>query len=71
MGIGTHLTNDVGHKALNIVMKLTHADFGNGPVGLVKLSDDAGKETGEPSDIDLAKRVLGISSLSTVLGGEG
>jgi nicotinate phosphoribosyltransferase len=38
-GIGTHLSNDVGHKTLNIVMKLTHA---NGqPVA--KVSDSPGK----------------------------
>jgi nicotinate phosphoribosyltransferase len=62
MGIGTHLTNDVGHKPLNIVMKLTHADFGDGMIGLVKLSDDAGKETGDPRDIEIAKRVLGVAA---------
>lgn len=38
-GIGTHLTNDVGHPPLNVVMKLTRA---NGqPVA--KLSDSPGK----------------------------
>ncbi len=58
MGIGTHLTNDVGHKPLNIVMKLMEADFGDGMIGLVKLSDDVGKETGVRSDIETAKRVL-------------
>ena len=59
-GIGTHLTNDVGHKALNIVIKLTHADFGHGPVGLIKLSDEPGKHTGDPADIQAAKHVLGL-----------
>jgi nicotinate phosphoribosyltransferase len=60
MGIGTHLTNDVGHKPLNIVIKLTHADFGDGMKGVIKLSDDPGKYTGEPEDVELAKRVLGL-----------
>ena len=60
MGIGTHLTNDVGHKPLNIVMKLTHADFGNGWVGLVKLSDDPGKYTGNARDIENVKRAVGM-----------
>lgn len=38
-GIGTNLTNDVGYKALNIVMKVVEAD--GQPVA--KLSDAAGK----------------------------
>jgi nicotinate phosphoribosyltransferase len=38
-GIGTHLTNDVGVPALNIVMKLTHCN--GAPVA--KLSDTPGK----------------------------
>jgi nicotinate phosphoribosyltransferase len=59
-GIGTFLTNDVGHKALNMVIKLTHADFGFGPVGLVKLSDEPGKHTGDAGDIAAAKQTLGI-----------
>jgi nicotinate phosphoribosyltransferase len=62
MGIGTQLTNDVGHKPLNIVMKLTHANFGDGDIGLVKLSDDPAKHTGDPADVELARRVLRIGS---------
>lgn len=58
-GIGTFLTNDVGHKPLNIVIKLVAVDFGDGPVGLVKLSDDAGKYTGEAGDIQAALRLIG------------
>lgn len=42
-GWGTGLTNDLGVKPLNIVMKLTAIDGR----GTVKLSDDAGKHTGE------------------------
>ena len=59
-GIGTNFTNDVGVKPLNMVIKLTSADFGNGPVNVVKLSDDAGKHTGNSVAIDLAKRELGL-----------
>ena len=29
--------------------------------GVVKLSDDAGKYTGEPADVELAKRTLGLA----------
>lgn len=46
-GWGTGLTNDMGLKALSIVMKATHV---NG-VGTVKLSDDLGKHTGAESDV--------------------
>lgn len=60
-GIGTYLTNDVGVKPLNMVIKLATADFGHGPVDVVKLSDTPGKHTGNPEAIDLVKRELGIS----------
>ena len=63
-GIGTNLTNDVGNgiKGLNIVMKLFRCkmiekDRWN---ECIKLSDVAGKHTGSPEEILLAKRVLGI-----------
>jgi nicotinate phosphoribosyltransferase len=46
-GWGTGLTNNVGVRPLNIVMKATCV---NG-IGTVKLSDDAGKHTGSPADI--------------------
>jgi len=59
-GIGTNFTNDVGVKPLNMVIKLTSADFGSGPVNVVKLSDDAGKHTGDVEAIAQAKRELGI-----------
>ncbi len=46
-GWGTTLTNDLGIKALNIVMKATHVRLPNGEeADLVKLSDNAGKHTG-------------------------
>lgn len=59
-GIGTYLTNDVGVKPLNMVIKL----FECKPSGCqeflptVKLSDVEGKHTGDPQEIDLCLRVL-------------
>jgi nicotinate phosphoribosyltransferase len=49
-GIGTNLSNDVGRKPLNIVMKLLEC---NG-TPLVKLSDDIGKAMG---DLEMIERV--------------
>jgi nicotinate phosphoribosyltransferase len=60
-GIGTFLTNDVGHAPLNIVIKLIAVDFGDGPAPVVKLSDDAGKYTGERRRIEAAREELGIA----------
>ena len=59
-GIGTNFTNDVGVKPLNMVIKMTSADFGHGEVNVVKLSDDAGKNTGDPNTVESVKRELGI-----------
>lgn len=61
-GIGTHLTNDVGShvKPLNMVIKMATADFGNGIVDVVKLSDTPGKHTGKSEAITLVKQQLGI-----------
>ena len=59
-GIGTHFSNDVGVKPLNMVIKMTGADFGNGMVNVVKLSDDIGKHTGNPEAIEMAKKELGL-----------
>jgi nicotinate phosphoribosyltransferase len=60
-GIGTFLTNDVGHRPLNIVMKLVAADFGHGMVGVIKLSDDPGKHLGEAPRIAAALAELAIA----------
>lgn len=61
-GIGTFLTNDVGVKALNMVIKLTHVK--ENPKGkyhkTVKLSDTPGKHTGDLKEIELCKLVLEI-----------
>lgn len=59
-GIGTHLTNDIGPQPLNIVIKMeasrSSAELGWHPV--IKLSDDSGKHTGDPDEIELCKRTL-------------
>ena len=60
-GIGTNLTNDVGLKPMNIVMKLIAAQSINGDwIPTVKLSDEQGKYTGDPKMIELAKEFLRI-----------
>ncbi|AYO56981.1 nicotinate phosphoribosyltransferase [Chryseobacterium sp. 6424] len=60
-GIGTNLTNDVGVKPMNIVMKLTAARSITGDwIPTVKLSDEPGKHTGDPKMIELAKEFLRI-----------
>jgi nicotinate phosphoribosyltransferase len=59
-GIGTHLTNDVGVKPLNMVIKLTAITINSTWVSTVKLSDDPGKHTGAIEAIDLCKKVLRI-----------
>lgn len=60
-GIGTNLTNDVGLKPLNIVIKLTEAYPEGGPwIPVVKLSDEKGKYTGEKEMIELSKKILNI-----------
>ena len=59
-GIGTFFTNDVGVKPLNMVIKMTSADFGRGPVNVVKLSDNVGKHTGTPEAIAQVKAELGL-----------
>ncbi len=51
-GWGTTLTNDLGIKPLNIVMKATHVTLPNGAeADLVKLSDNKGKHTGPEAQI--------------------
>jgi nicotinate phosphoribosyltransferase len=57
-GIGTFLTNDVGQQPLNMVIKLTAADFGLGFVPVVKLSDEPGKYTGATEHIAWALQEL-------------
>ncbi|MBS9767178.1 MAG: nicotinate phosphoribosyltransferase [Flavobacteriaceae bacterium] len=60
-GIGTNLTNDVGLRPMNIVMKLTEVlTSDNDWVPTVKLSDEPRKHTGNPKMITLAKDILRI-----------
>lgn len=60
-GIGTNLTNDVGLQPMNIVMKLYGVQADNGDwLPTIKLSDEKGKYTGDPTMIKLAKEFLRI-----------
>lgn len=60
-GIGTDLTNDVGLRPMNIVMKLTEVLTSDDEwVPTVKLSDEPNKHTGDFKMIALAKGILGI-----------
>lgn len=60
-GIGTNLTNDVGLKPMNIVLKLTSVAEPDLPwTNVVKLSDEKAKHTGDPKMIQLAKDILEI-----------
>lgn len=60
-GIGTNLTNDVGLKPMNIVMKLSSVCHdGHSWIPVIKLSDEKGKHSGDEKMIRLAKEVLDI-----------
>jgi len=56
-GWGTNLTNDVGLRALSIVIKaMTSCGF-----GCVKLSDNPAKAVGRPEDIERFKKIFGYT----------
>lgn len=59
-GVGTDLTNDLGLKALSIVMKLTKVkDHQTGTTAeTVKLSDDPGKHTGPAAKVAQYKEIF-------------
>lgn len=60
-GIGTNLTNDVGPKPMNIVIKMVEASISDNQwEGVLKLSDDVEKHTGSDKLIYLAKETLKI-----------
>ena len=59
-GIGTHLSNDVGVKPLNIVIKISEVLIDDEWVPAVKLSDDVGKHTGDKKEVELCKGILRI-----------
>ncbi len=64
-GIGTNLSNDVGVKPLNMVIKMSKATQDPRTSDLqsvIKLSDTPGKYTGDPDKIAAAKKVMGISN---------
>lgn len=63
-GIGTNLTCDIpGVKPANIVMKLTRCRMNeNKPwIPCIKISDDEGKHMGDPAELELAYKTLGIN----------
>lgn len=62
-GIGTNLTNDLGFKPSNIVMKLSKCRINaNQPwYTCVKLSDDIGKHMGNDKEVEICKYECGIS----------
>tara|TARA_B100000508_G_scaffold31981_2_gene24611 strand:- start:1914 stop:3149 length:1236 start_codon:yes stop_codon:yes gene_type:complete len=58
-GVGTNLSNDTGLiKPLSLVMKLSEV---NGRP-TVKLSDNIAKATGDPAEIEVAKRIFGYTT---------
>ncbi len=59
-GIGTHLTNDVGVKPLNMVIKLTDVDWKGQRFHAVKLSDNPAKATGDALSQIVCKNACGI-----------
>jgi len=60
-GIGTNFSNDVGVKALNMVIKLIETKpNGEEWHDCIKLSDDIGKHTGREYEIQLCKQILNI-----------
>lgn len=63
-GVGTNLTNDVGNDTVprNIVMKLIGCQISPRQKWhhCIKLSDVEGKHIGDPEEIELAQRTLGI-----------
>lgn len=61
-GIGTYFSNDVGATPLNTVIKLNSVRYDKKHTLLhaVKLSDDVTKQTGDPDEIRLSRRTLGI-----------
>ena len=56
-GWGTNLTNDLGFKALSLIVKLMES---NG-YGTVKLSDNLAKALGTPEDVERFKQIFGYT----------
>lgn len=64
-GIGTNLSNDVGCKPANIVMKLMQCRMNSKQTwtDCIKLSDDVGKHMGNPKEIEICKHEIGKQNL--------
>ncbi|THB79970.1 MAG: nicotinate phosphoribosyltransferase [Desulfobacteraceae bacterium] len=64
-GIGTNLTNDVGVSPLNMVIKLTRCRPATDKPWrhTVKLSDDQGKHTGDPKELENCMNLFYIKKL--------
>ncbi len=60
-GWGTNLTNDLGPKALSLVVKVIEANGHR----TVKMSDNLAKATGTPADIERFKRIFGHTATLT------
>jgi len=65
-GIGTHFTNDVGVKALNMVIKIVQVKVDGMWIDTVKLSDNPVKHTGTKEEIKLCKDTLRIKERKSV-----
>jgi len=61
-GIGTNFTNDIGVKPLNIVIKISEVFVKGHWIPAVKLSDNLGKNTGDPKEVQLCKDLLRIKA---------
>ena len=61
-GIGTFLSNDTGVQPLNIVIKLMYSrqKISDNYHPTIKLSDDPGKNTGDPEEIEFCKKILDL-----------
>jgi len=60
-GLGGFITNNVGPKPHNMVLKLVAIRVGDGPwIDTVKLSDDPGKSIGKPEEIARCRKILGL-----------
>lgn len=62
-GIGTNLSNDLGFKPLNMVIKVTQVSIDGEWIDVVKLSDNLGKHTGNLDEIIICKKVLHIKEI--------
>lgn len=60
-GVGTFLSNDVGVRPLNIVIKARAFARDGYWIPVCKLSDDRGKESGHPAAIQKAKEDFGLA----------